>query len=311
MLTKPMLTKLGAAGLYGAPPPDLAPRQADAAQFSPLVPGSAALEDAAEASMPGMIMLAPPGTVERRYSLALALRTLVPGATLVALAPKDKGGSRIAKELRSFGCTVTESVKSHNRICMGVRPAVLTGIDAAIGAGGPQRVEAIGLWSQPGIFSWDRIDPGSALLAELIKPLAGRGADFGCGFGFLANKSLSSPAIQELVLIDVDRRAIAAAQRNVTDPRARFVWDDLRKSDTVPGSLDFVVMNPPFHDGGQEDKALGQIFIKRASEVLRPGGVCWLTANRHLPYEAALAAHFSSATLRADRDGYKVYEAKR
>ena len=37
----------------------------------------------------------------------------------------------------------------------------------------------------------------------------------------------------------------------------------------------------------------------------------WLVANRHLPYEAALRALFSTVALRAQRDGFKVYEALR
>jgi 16S rRNA (guanine1207-N2)-methyltransferase len=169
----------------------------------------------------------------------------------------------------------------------------------------------MGLWSQPGLFSWDRIDPGSALLAHAMPPLAGRGADFGCGYGYLARAVLASPSVQHLSLIDLDRRAVSAARRNVADARVQFIWDDVRAARLDAGSLDFVVMNPPFHDAGAEDKALGHTFIKRAADVLRKGGSCWLTANRHLPYEAVLASHFASASLKADRGGYKVYEAKR
>ena len=46
--------------------------------------------------------------------------------------------------------------------------------------------------------------------------------------------------------------------------------------------LDFVVMNPPFHDGGAEDKALGVAFIEAAARMLARRGACWLVANRHL-----------------------------
>ena len=75
--------------------------------------------------------------------------------------------------------------------------------------------------------------------------------------------------------------------------------------------LDFVVMNPPFHDSGIEDKALGQTFIQRAAAQLRSGGSCWLTANRHLPYEAILKPLFRRVTLVAEADGYKIYQAQK
>ncbi len=300
-----------AEAVYGAPPRELAEVLRGAVQLSPLVPGASPFEEVREEALSSLILAAPPGTIERRYVEALALQKLAPGAHLTVLAPKDKGGARIRKELEAFGCEVTETSKAHHRICVTTRPAVVVGIDAAIAEGGPRLVEEIGLWSQPGIFSWDRIDPGSALLAETMPALSGRGADFGCGYGYLSRAVLASPSVTHLTVIDLDRRAIAAARRNIQDARVRFVWDDVRAVPFDASGLDFVVMNPPFHDGGAEDKALGQSFIKRAAEVLRKGGSCWLTANRHLPYEAVLASHFASASLKADRGGYKIYEAKR
>jgi 16S rRNA (guanine1207-N2)-methyltransferase len=101
------------------------------------------------------------------------------------------------------------------------------------------------------------------------------------------------------------------ARRNVGDPRAVFRWADIRSSEASLSRLDFVVMNPPFHDGGTEDQSLGQSFIARASEALRPGGTLWLTANAHLPYEAPLKAAFKAVTPKASAGGYKIYEARK
>lgn len=154
---------------------------------------------------------------------------------------------------------------------------------------------------------------GTALLASILAaqlPLAGRVADLGCGIGTLARATLAaSTAISELTLIDRDRRAITAARLNVPDARARFTWSDVRAHAGGLADLDAVVMNPPFHDGGAEDRALGQDFVRIAAHMLRRGGRCVLVANRHLPYEGILASAFRSVTLLADRAGYKVYEA--
>ena len=100
-----------------------------------------------------------------------------------------------------------------------------------------------------------------------------------------------------------------AARRNLDDPRAELHWADVRHAEL--GELDFVVMNPPFHDGGGEDRALGQAFIQRAAAALRKDGVLWLVANRHLPYEAVLGQAFARVTLKAEQGGYKVLEARR
>lgn len=299
------------SGIYGAPPPHLAAAPDGARQLSPLCPGAGDLGTAAPGSYSAIVMLAPPGTLERRHALAQALIALAPGGTLTALAPKDKGGARLRAELEAFDCTVDESSKSHHRICVARRPDSLNRLEDAIRDGAPRLLETIGLWTQPGIFSWDRIDPGSTLLVERLPELAGKGADLGCGLGFLAHHALHSQGIERIDLVEIDRRAIECAKRNVMDARAHFHWADATGPAPRLANLDFVVMNPPFHNSGAEDKTLGQNFIRRAAEILRPGGRCWLVANRHLPYEATLAAAFKSVRLDHEESGFKIFEARR
>lgn len=304
------MSEAATACVYGAPPPALATVPAGAVQVSPNAPGAARLEDLAPESLSTAVVAAPPGAVERRYVLALALRALRPGGRLIALAPKDKGGSRLRKELEAFGGTVVETARAHQRICQVARPAAPVGLDAAIAAGGLQVARELDLWSQPGVFSWDRPDPGSLLLIAALPPLAGRGADLGCGVGLLAKAVLEQPAVTHLDLVDIDRRAIDAARRNLDDPRAAFHWADARRAPELEG-LDFVVMNPPFHHGGLEDKDLGQAFIRRSQQILRKGGVLWLVANRHLPYEAVLGSLFTRVELKGEAGGFKIYEARK
>ena len=306
----PSLSGDAAFCVYGAPPARLAETPAGAVQVSPGVPGALRLEHVAPESLSGAVVAAPPGVVERRYTLALALRALKPGASLIALAPKDKGGARLRKELEAFGCTVEEAARQHQRICHVLRPEAPSGLDAAIAAGGLQIAEGLGLWTQPGVFSWDRPDPGSRLLMSTLPPLAGRGADLGCGVGLLARAVLAAPGVAHLDLVDNDRRAVEAARRNLDDPRVAFHWADALSAPELSG-LDFVVMNPPFHDGGFEDKALGQAFIRRSHQILRKGGVLWLVANRHLPYEGVLGPLFSKVAPKGDAGGFKIYEARK
>lgn len=300
----------GFTEVLGRPPAELVVLAADARQHAPLVPGSVALDAVAPGSLGGMAMLAAPGTLERRHDLALMLRALAPGAPFCAVAPKTMGGARLARELTAFGCDVSVGSKRHYRACAGRRPSELAGLDAAIAGGAPRLVADLGLWSQPGVFSWDRIDPGSALLLEALPPLSGRGADLGCGIGVLAHGVLASPDVEALALIDIDRRACEAARRNVDDRRATVAWADLRTASAGTG-LDFVVANPPFHEAGHEDRTLGQLFIRRAAEALRTGGQLWLTANRHLPYEGVLKPLFRRVDTTIEAHGYKVLRALR
>jgi 16S rRNA (guanine1207-N2)-methyltransferase len=293
--------------VYGTPPLELATPGADAIQVSPLIAGAASIEALEDKSLERMIVAAPPGVLERRYALAHALRALRAGGEFIALAPKTRGGARLGQELRDFGCEVAESGRRHHRICVVRRPPTPTGLDEAIAAGAPQVVAALHLWSQPGVFSWDRLDEGTSRLLAALPPLAGRGADFGCGLGVLSLAVLRSPAVTELTAIDVDNRAVEAARRNVSDARVRIAHGDVRQA-TLSG-LDFVVMNPPFHAGGREDRELGAGFIAAAARALKRGGRCLLVANIALPYEAPLGAAFRQVRVLDRSSGYKVFEA--
>lgn len=301
--------------LYGKPPPDLAPTPAGARQLSPLVPGSAALEDLPAESLASCLILVPPGTLERRYVLAHALRALAPGAPLLALGPKDKGGSRIRKELESFGCAVEEESRAHHKICATRRPESLTGTEHAISEGAARFDTALGLCTQPGVFSWDRRDPGSALLLAHLPALEGTGADFGAGLGVLSQAAFGSAKVEKITLLELDRRALACARENLKgERRAAFLQVDMRGADLASRGvrdLDFVLMNPPFHDSGAEDRALGCKFLAQAAHALKPGGALWLVANRHLPYEELLRESFTEVRLHAEEGGFKVYEAIR
>jgi 16S rRNA (guanine1207-N2)-methyltransferase len=300
---------LSREAVYGTPPAALAASAPGAAQLSPLIPESDTLEALPDSSLDRIVILAPPGTLERRYVLAQGLRALKPEGEMIALAPKTKGGSRLADELAGFGAAPREDARRHHRICRLARPAHPVGLDAAIAAGAPRIAPGLGLWSQPGVFSWDRLDPGSALLLEHVDGLNGRGADLGCGVGVLSQRVLASPRVDELNLVDIDRRAIDAARKNIADRRARWLHLDARIGDPRLADLDFVVMNPPFHQGGDEDRGLGLAFISAAANMLRPGGVCRLVANIALPYAGRLSAAFSRVSILAQAGGYRVYEA--
>ena len=297
--------------LYGVPAPGLVETPPGALQVSPLIPGSQDLAALPDTACDAAFVLAPGGTLERNFVLAHALRTLKPGGRLSVFAPKEKGGARLRKALERLGCVVTEDARRHHRFAHAARPAELRDLDAVLAAGAPRRVADLGLWSQPGVFSWDRIDPGTKALADYMPALSGRGADLGCGLGLLAARVLTSPAVTTLTGLDIDRRAIDCASHNLNDARVDLRWADVRQPLADRGDLDFVVMNPPFHEAGAEDRELGVGFIRAAGAMLRRGGVCWLVANRHLPYEAPLASAFATFHVRAELGGYKIIEARR
>ena len=153
-----------------------------------------------------------------------------------------------------------------------------------------------GFVTMPGVFSADGIDPASQLLAQALPADLGRQvADLGAGWGYLSAQLLARDKIETLHLVEVDHSALDCARQNVPDPRAQFHWADATLW-RPKKALDCVVMNPPFHTTRSADPDLGRAFIAAAAAVLAPQGRLFMVANRHLPYEPALAQHFGQVT---------------
>ncbi len=248
---------------------------------------------------------------ENFANIARGWALLAEGGTLAIAGSNDDGAASLERHVnKAFGLAGSLS-KFHCRVFWFTKgtqlpPAYWRGLV------GLHPVSNGGWLSQPGIFSWDRIDDGSALLAHhLPGNLPGRVADFGCGWGYLAREALArSPAIERIDLIDAEHLALDAARANVRDPRASFHWLDLA-TETPPAPYDAVLCNPPFHTGRASTPSLGQNVIEAASRALNPGGRLFMVANRGLPYEPLLKAHFASFESLADNNKFRVTRAVR
>ncbi|WP_164659336.1 class I SAM-dependent methyltransferase [Tropicibacter sp. Alg240-R139] len=168
-----------------------------------------------------------------------------------------------------------------------------------------------GFQTAPGVFSADGIDPASALLAQALPDKLGRRVlDLGAGWGYLSAQVLKNAKVEQLDLVEADHAALTCARANVTDPRARFHWADAQ-SWTAAEPVDMIITNPPFHTSRAADPALGRAFIATAARVLAPSGQLWLVANRHLPYETALAELFGQVKEVAGDNRFKILQATR
>lgn len=224
-----------------------------------------------------------------------------PGGLLVD-GQKTDGIDAVLRECRAAGEVGEVVAKAHGKI-FAFAPGNLPGwADEA------RTVEG-GFVTRAGLFSADGPDPGSvALAAALPDDLKGEAADLGAGWGYLARRILERPGLARLHLVEAEHAALECARANVTDPRAAFHWADATRWQAPP--LDHVMTNPPFHAGRVPDPALGRAFIAAAARLLKPSGTLWLVANRHLPYEAALAAAFGEVATR-EVGAFKLVRARR
>jgi len=238
-----------------------------------------------------VIMSATKQMAESEGLLALALQR-AKGLVIVAAA-KDAGGGRLAGMMEAYGVKIGELSKSRCRVVWTHEPqqARREWIDKNLTQLAARQVPIDGKnwWSVPGLFGWDKIDAGSKLLLEhLPVDLGGYIADFGCGYGYLSSDLAQRETVAQIDAYDQDARAAALAAKNANEKsgraKVRPLWQDIRQLKAQP-LYDAVVMNPPFHSGKQEDIALGETFIRKAWESLKPRGKLFFVANRHLPYE--------------------------
>lgn len=260
------------------------------------------------------------GTKQRDENLAqfargiLALRD---GGLFLCALPNELGAARFEKELAALGELEATYAKHHCRV-FGIRrtPQQLQSetLKDWEERGRLRIVPGTKLYSQPGVFGWDKIDKGSELLCEhLPASLDGIIADLGCGYGFISAHLLQTAShIRELHLYEAEKLALDAAAFSFDSWQERaklhFHWHDVAAG-LPAGKFDAVVMNPPFHTGRQTSTSLGQSFVQAAATALRRNGVLYMVANLHLPYEKVLAQHFSSHEQMAARLGFKVLRA--
>ena len=270
-----------------------------------------------------LILLLPPRQREEaRALLAQALARLAPGGRIVAAAPNDAGARALEADLQAL-CGPLSVLSKHKCRVLWTAP-LAAAPDPALQSrwatlDAPRSIasdEVPGgcFRSRPGVFAWDRVDAASRLLAQhLPAGLSGRAADLGAGWGYLSMMLLARcPGIAALDLFEADARALDLARLNLADARVPvgFHWQDVAAG--IDGRFDVIACNPPFHALERGERPdLGRAFIAAAARALAPRGQLWLVANRHLPYEQALAGGFAQVQTVAQQGGFKIVRAER
>ncbi|MFM8991361.1 MAG: class I SAM-dependent methyltransferase, partial [Alphaproteobacteria bacterium] len=258
--------------------------------FDALVQGGIAARPCLEAADSGFaIALVALGRSHARNlaRIAEAIARTEPGGWIAVAGSNELGAARYA---RLAGATRTIARHRGRAFVLARAGAPDRATLEAWRAGGAARRHAdTGHVAAPGAFAWDRIDAGSRLLAAALpRDIAGEAADLGAGWGHLsAHLAATCPGLRRIDLHEADHEALDAARANLATAATRvevgFLWTDVARG--LGGrSYDAIVSNLPFHDTRGADPAIGIAFIRAAARALRPGGRCWLVANRHLPY---------------------------
>lgn len=172
----------------------------------------------------------------------------------------------------------------------------------------------IELLGKPGLFGWDKIDRGSALLAEQLPNWLERFPrpprtllDLGCGYGYLALMA-HHYGIERIVATDNAAAALIACRANFErhGVTGEVVTGDC--GDTLNERLEALLCNPPFHQGFAPERGLTERFLATAARLLTPRGRALFVVNRFIPLERLATAHFRQVTPYADDPGFRVFE---
>ncbi len=268
--------------------------------------------DAAAGGFPAAAVVLTRNKAENRANFARAWTLAGEGGTVLAVGAKTDGVESLQRDVKRLIALDGAYPKSHGRVIWGTRSGPTPETFAAwIAEAAPAvRVEDRFV-TAAGAFSWMQADPGSRLLAEHLPNLTGAVADLGAGWGYLADAALRRTELERIDLWEAERVALDCARRSIDDPRAKFRWADVAGPELPRGAYDWVISNPPFHEGRDVSVALGQGFLEAGARALRPGGAMMIVANRTLPYEQRLAELFVQVEEAVLTPRYKILRARR
>jgi 16S rRNA (guanine1207-N2)-methyltransferase len=173
-------------------------------------------------------------------------------------------------------------------------------------------------WSKPGVYGWNKIDPGSRALVKVMQGLfsdfsGSRVLDLGCGYGFLASEAQRlEPDL--LVASDNHAGAILAAEKNLPMKGVKTQVIAADCGSALNHGFDVILCNPPFHRGFSITTLLHQKFLTAIARLLAQDGRALVVLNSFLKIDR-LCQEVGLSILQTwhfDEDNFTVFEiAKR
>ncbi|MDO4865341.1 MAG: class I SAM-dependent methyltransferase [Clostridia bacterium] len=161
-----------------------------------------------------------------------------------------------------------------------------------------------------GVFSRDGLDRGTEVLLDALPELSGRVLDLGCGWGAVGVALGARYPALEIVMTDINQRAVDLARRNLAanGVRAEVVQGDGFAA--VEGAFDAIVTNPPIRAG----KAVIYGLFALARDFLKPGGALYIVIRKQQGAPSALKylkEFYGDAEVIDRGSGFHVIRARR
>ncbi len=247
-------------------------------------------------------------------------RHLLPGGTLHLLGSKDDGIRTHGRHAEELFATPEHAKKQGDVYRVTLERGDETSTDDAqwldckdYAQLRPCTVGELHFLSKPGVFGWNKVDRGSALLVEQAHKLitqrknAGSVLDLGCGYGYLL---LATADIPFSLRCATDNNAAAVQAAEASFARAgltvKVTLDDCGAQ--LQERFDLILCNPPFHQGFSTSQALAAKFLEAIARLLAPGGRALVVVNQFIPLESAAAGQFAKISTLTQEHGFKVVQ---
>ena len=147
------------------------------------------------------------------------------------------------------------------------------------------RGQTLRFLSDAGVFSRGEVDAGTRILLDALpEELSGRVLDLGCGWGAVGVSVGKTWPESDIVMSDVNERALELAAGNAADNgvRASAVRSD--GLDAIEGAFDCILTNPPIRAGKQ---VIYRLF-RDCAEKLNREGALYIVIRKQQGAESAL-----------------------
>lgn len=245
------------------------------------------------------------------------LRTCVDADTLVVGAGMVKHIHTSTLDIfeSTVGPTVTSLAKKKARLIL---PTLDVGLEPPVRELTRYNTDqGVACVSRANVFSHSKLDIGTRLFLDHLPSVADGSdvVDLGCGNGVLGASLGRRFAGGSVTHCDISHAAVESAWMTWEcsfdgDDRGRFIAGDLA-AEVTDGSVDVVVINPPFHDQHViGDETAGRMFIE-ARRILRDGGEVRVIGNRHLGYHKRLKSIFGNLETVASNPKFVVLSSRK
>lgn len=161
----------------------------------------------------------------------------------------------------------------------------------------------------PGVFSQNALDTGTeVLLANLPDIITGKVLDFGCGAGVIAAYIGTVYPHTKLTLVDVSALALHSAQTTLALNQLSGEYIASNSLSHVHQRYDFVVSNPPFHQGVKTHYGATEQFLAEIKQNLASNATVTIVANSFLKYLPIMEGAIGKTQTIVVKKGFAIYQ---